>query len=119
MSKPKQFTYEKKAPFRDASFFIIICEGESREPEYFKFFDGISSRVKVVPVANVKGHSSPLHLIENASQTEKELEVDSSIDTLWFVIGTDKWSKQIHELPEECNKHPHWQIVQSNPCFDV
>jgi hypothetical protein len=31
MPKPKSFTYEKKAPYRDAFLFIIVCEGTNRE----------------------------------------------------------------------------------------
>ena len=41
MPKPIKFTYEKKAPFRDAFLFIIVCEGTNREPDYFRFFDGM------------------------------------------------------------------------------
>ena len=50
MPKPTKFTYEKKDAFRDAFYFIIVCEGQNREPDYFRFFDGISSRVKIVSV---------------------------------------------------------------------
>jgi hypothetical protein len=62
MPKPIKFSYAKKVPFRDAFFFIIVCEGTNREKEYFQFFDGISSRVKVVSVASRAG-SAPKLLI--------------------------------------------------------
>jgi hypothetical protein len=29
MPKPSKFSYAKKAPFRDAFFLIIICEGKT------------------------------------------------------------------------------------------
>ncbi len=54
MPKPNKFSYEKKEAFRDAFYFIIVCEGQNREPDYFRFFDGISSRVKVVPIESRK-----------------------------------------------------------------
>lgn len=119
MPKPKQFTYTKKEPFRDAFFFIVVCEGKNREPEYFRFFEGMSSRVKIVPVASSEGNSSPVKLINNAVEKEKELGAIAERDQVWFVIDTDRWREQIRELREECNKHPHWQVVQSNPCFEV
>lgn len=119
MPKPIKFTYEKKPAFRDASFFIIVCEGQSREPEYFRFFDGMSPRVKIVPVECVNGNSSPKDLIAPALEKEKELDANSEHDRVWFVIDTDRWRAQIHDLRHECGDHPRWQVAQSNPCFEV
>lgn len=118
MPKPIKFTYEKKEPFRDAFFFIIVCEGKNREPDYFQFFDGLSSRVKVVPVESGVG-SAPKLLIENAIAMEEELDAKAERDRVWFVIDTDRWREQLHEIRSECNKHPHWSVAQSNPCFEV
>lgn len=118
MPKPIKFTYEKKHSFRDAFYFIIVCEGQHREPDYFKFFDGISSRVKIVPVESAGG-SAPKKLIEHASRKEEELGANAEIDRLWFVIDTDRWREQLHEIRQECAAHSHWQVAQSNPCFEV
>lgn len=118
MPKPVKFIYEKKAPFRDAFFFIIVCEGKIREPQYFLFFDGLSSRVKIAPVESENG-SAPKLLINNAIAKEVELDANADKDRVWFVIDTDKWREQLHEIRQECEKHPHWKIAQSNPCFEV
>jgi hypothetical protein len=119
MPKPVKFSYEKKESYRDAFYFIIVCEGENREPAYFRFFDGISSRVKVVPVESEGGKSAPSQLIDNALKKEEELDVSALRDRLWFVIDTDRWGDQIHQIREECKNYPHWGVVQSNPCFEV
>lgn len=119
MPKPTRFSYEKKQPFRDASYFIIVCEGENREPDYFRFFDGMSSRVKIVPVEPLLGAGAPTRLIQNAIDKEKELDAKPDVDKVWFVIDTDRWGKQLHDLRDECSRKPHWQIAQSNPCFEV
>lgn len=118
MPKPIKFTYEKKAPFRDAFFFIIVCEGKNREPHYFRFFDGMSSRVKIVPVESGVG-SAPRLLIENAIAKEEELDANAERDRVWFVIDTDRWNNQLHEIRQECELHPHWKVAQSNPCFEA
>jgi hypothetical protein len=118
MPKPIKFTYEKKAPFRDAFYLIVVCEGTNREKEYFQFFDGISSRVKIVPVVSHAG-SAPKLLIEAAEAAEEELDIKSEIDRLWFVIDTDRWRQQLHDIRQECSQKPHWQVAQSNPCFEV
>jgi len=118
MPKPIKFTYEKKVAFRDAFFFIIICEGKNREPNYFRFFDGLSSRVKVVPVESAVG-SAPKLLIDNATRKEEELDARAEKDRVWFVIDTDRWRNQLHEIRQACEAHPHWRVAQSNPCFEV
>lgn len=93
MPKPTKFIYQRE-PFRDASFFIVACEGARREIGYFQFFDGISSRVKVVPVANESG-SAPKLLIEVAKEKEQMLDAKPEFgNKLWFVVDTDRWGKQ-------------------------
>lgn len=120
MPKPIQFDYEKKAPFRDATFVLIVCEGNSREPNYFRFFEGMSSRVKLITVPNEEHQSAPSKLVDNALKKESELEsFNSKVDKTWFVIDTDRWRNQIRDLRKECVNRPHWQVVQSNPCFEV
>jgi len=118
MPKPIKFTYEKKAPFRDAFFFIVVCEGKNREPDYFRFFDGLSSRVIIVPVESGAG-SAPRLLIKNAIAVEEELDAKAERDRVWFVIDTDRWREQLHDIRQECNNHSHWRVAQSNPCFEV
>ncbi|RYE14248.1 MAG: RloB domain-containing protein [Sphingobacteriaceae bacterium] len=118
MPRPR-LPYIKRAPFKKATLFVVICEGQNREPEYFRFFEEMSSRVKIVPVPSVDGNSSPIKLIANAVEIEEELGVSSKDDQVWFVIDTDRWRTQIHELRNECDQHPHWQVAQSNPCFEV
>lgn len=119
MPKPIKFSYAKKEPFRDAFFFIIVCEGQNREPDYFRFFDGISSRVKIVSVESDGGNSAPKKLIGRAISKEQELDASAERDRLWFVIDTDKWKAQLHEIRKECESRPHWKVAQSNPCFEV
>src|ERR1700744_2961722 len=97
MPKPIKFSYEKKAPFRDAFYFIIVCEGKNREPDYFKFFDGISSRAKIVPVESNEG-SAPQLLVANALAKEEELDAKAEKVRLWFVIDTDRGREQLHEI---------------------
>lgn len=119
MPKPTKFTYEKKDAFRDAFYFIIVCEGQNREPDYFRFFDGISSRVKIVSVESDGGGSAPKKLIERAIAKEEELDARAEKDRLWFVIDTDRWKAQLHDIRQECAARRHWSVAQSNPCFEV
>src|ERR1700744_4989435 len=110
--------YEKQPPFRDATLFVVICEGEKREPDYFEFFDGLTSRIKVRAVASVEGKSAPNHLLENATDAVRKYDL-SVDDELWFLIDIDQSIDHIRVIQDQCAKRFNWFIALSNPCFEV
>jgi hypothetical protein len=110
--------YQKKEPWRDATIFIIICEGSHKEPEYFNFFHLLTKKIKVIAVPSVEGKSAPSHLIPNAYDAIKKHNSDNGDFELWFVIDVDRWNDQIHELQKESSQQG-WNVVISNPCFEV
>ncbi|MFO8236301.1 MAG: RloB family protein [Bacteroidales bacterium] len=111
--------YQKQEPFRDAVIFIIICEGEKREPDYFRFFDRLTHQLKVIPIANQEGRSAPNHLKKNAEQAVGKYNSDGGEYELWFVLDIDRWESHIHSLHKECATKSEWNIAISNPCFEV
>ncbi|MDO9580244.1 MAG: RloB family protein [Bacteroidales bacterium] len=118
MRTPTRRVYVKKEPFRDAILFLIICEGEKREPQYFEFFDGLSTRIKVYPVPNVSEASAPNHLLQNAEIATNTFDLKET-DELWFVLDIDSWHGHINNLQSICKKKRNWNIALSNPCFEV
>lgn len=114
-----KLTYAKKKPWRDAKLFIIICEGERREFQYFNFFDGLSPKLKVVAVPSEAGKSAPKHLLDNAAKAEAQFD-DGGEYELWIVMDIDKWeSKDLHEVQTVSNEKASWSLAISNPCFEV
>lgn len=118
MRKPANLNYEKKDAFRDATLFLIFCEGEKTEPNYFKFFIGISSQIKIIPISS-NHKSAPQQLIDNASNIIDKYNINEDFDNVWFVIDTDNWSDQLHEIRKNNRLKKNWKIAQSNPCFEV
>lgn len=130
----KKRGYTKDIPeerVRDYKLFAIACEGEKREPEYFRLFSLMSKKIKVDVIGNIvtdeeiaKKHrqsqkSAPQWVLDRA-MTYIEVEGLIDEDDLWFVIDTDRWTEeQIRMLADCCNDHPNWNIVISNPCFEV
>ena len=112
-------SYVKKEPFRDAIILIIICEGEKREPDYFEFFNELTSQLKVIPVASKEGESAPNHLLSNANDAIEKHNSDNGDYELWFVLDVDRWRKHIHILQAETSTKNEWNIAISNPCFEV
>ena len=122
----KNRLFERKEPERDASLFIIYCEGSRREPKYFEYFEKISSRVKLEIIkADSQGNNSPSGLLKQAK--EDFFEGKDSLpkyflgkeDKVWFVIDTDRWGSHIPKLRKECQQRVNWFVAQSNPCFEV
>lgn len=115
-----KLTYKKPDPFRDATIFIIVCEGSSREPDYFEFFDQITSKIKVKAIPSKNGQSSPNFMIENASKAIQTFNSDEGDYVLWIVVDVDKWIEHGHlyELHREVRSRS-WSIAISNPCFEV
>lgn len=125
--------YEKIEVNKDAKKVYIFCEGEDKEVKYFKYFQGFSSNIDIIPIPNTNGQSDPLKLKENArllfegdgTNVPKFKLSEEYKDEVWFVIDTDRWNERnkIEQLRDFCklnNKDCNsWYIVQSNPCFEL
>lgn len=123
----KNRLYTRREPDRDATLCIIYCEGSKREPHYFRYFKGISSRIQLeVMKADSQGDNSPTGLYEQACRDVEGSGATSAAkyemgegDQLWFVIDTDQWGSHISQLRRNCEGRVDWHIAQSNPCFEV
>lgn len=114
---------------RDYKLFAISCEGRRREPDYFKIFQHLSNKIKVDVIQDYvnddemlqkhKNDSAPKWVLDRALRYIEKNDLKSE-DDLWFVIDKDRWSDvQLRELFEYCNNYPNWNLVISNPCFEV
>ena len=120
-------SYARKEPDRDATLYVIYCEGSKREPGYFHYFEGLSSRIKLEVVkADSQGNNSPSGLYQQACEDIEGSRKDSLStyeigvgDHVWFVIDTDEWDAHIDGLRKGCETHMNWHVAQSNPCFEV
>lgn len=120
--------YKRSEPERGAKKIFIFCEGSKREPQYFRFFTGLDSRIKIeIYNTGPDEDNSPTGLFESAKEyfsyeNKKEssrIEFLQGIDELWFVIDTDAWKDKIAQLRALCENESGWYIAQSNPCFEV
>src|SRR5579872_3868635 len=99
--------YTKKEPDKDARLFIVFSEGEKTEPNYFKYFNGIVSRIKIELIPHEDGKNSPLGLYETARKlilrspdnTNPKYELVEG-DEVWFVVDTDQWAGALTQLRE-------------------
>lgn len=103
--------YDKREPSRDAHKIYIVCEGKGTEPNYFAFFEGLSSNLQVITILPEEGKTDPLKLMERANQIligeDREYTVEYEHgDTVWFVVDTDTWEKEgkIEPLRQFCSQ---------------
>lgn len=131
--------YSKQLPSKDARKLYLFCEGEGTEPDYFAFFKYLSTNLEIISIPPESG-TDPLKLRELAS--EKFLDEGSQYmmdyrlnDSVWFVIDTDTWDKEGKIVPlrdfcarmnnefilkySEVKPYDAWNVVQSNPCFEI
>lgn len=120
--------YQKVEPFKNAKKIYIFCEGERREIDYFRFFQGFASNIDIIPIPSDNGRSDPAKLKEQADQSIRNNSITLSeelSDEVWFVIDTDRWNEgnKIDELKAfvEVKKRSYegWFLAQSNPSFEI
>lgn len=106
----------------------IFCEGEVKEIAYFKFFQGFTSNIDIIPIPNENGESDPTKLKAHALRLLGNGSISLSeelLDEVWFVVDTDFWNvgNKIDILKAfigERNKDYHrWFLAQSNPSFEI
>ena len=134
--------YEKQAPTRDARKIYILCEGKGTEPDYFTFFEGLSSNLELIVIPPENG-TDPLKLEALAKQKffdeNSRYGIDYvSHDTIWFVIDTDSWEEEGKIAPlrqfcasindagndvwkkyNEVKPYAVFNVAQSNPSFEI
>lgn len=114
--------YKKAGSYKDTRKFIIVCEG-IREAKYFSYFKAKYDRliVEVIePSEEYDGHSAPKKLQERAAEYITSQNWDESLDDeIWFIIDTDRWGYQLHNLADIVKNSKNWFLANSNPCFEV
>jgi len=124
--------FDRDAPVREAKSIYIFCEGAKREYQYFDYFKEMDSRINV-EIYKLHPHedNSPLGLLTIAKKciivsegNPKPKYTFQENDEVWIVLDTDKdkddsREPQIETILKEINELGAWNLVQSNPCFEV
>jgi hypothetical protein len=112
--------YKRSQEFRDASYFVIVCEGAKTEIQYFENFKTIKQyRVKIRAIAPNENKSSPKWVLDKGVEVVEELDLNEN-DQIWFVTDKDRWRfEDLNLIETECQKKSNWNFVISNPCFEV
>lgn len=114
--------YKRGEPYRDSRLFVIACEGEKREKDYFYEIHRRSQKIRIKllePKEHEQWKSAPKWLLDKAVSFVEEFELGED-DFLWFVMDIDRWERQQISLIEAtCREKSNWHLSLSNPCFEV
>lgn len=123
--KKQNRAYKKGAPFRDANYIIVVCEGAKREVAYFEALAGRSQRVKVRVFSPSENKSAPKWMLDKAVRCTEDFNLTKD-DQVWRVMDIDRWEQtDLHAIQQHCSRQTetstaaNWILVLSNPCFEV
>jgi len=95
--------------------FLIVCEGERTEVNYFKAFT-VPKKIEVM----VKGEGkNSFSLVEKAIKIIDNLNKDDSFDQIWCVFDKDNCSKEQFNQAEGLAKQKNIKIAYSNEAFEI
>ncbi|MEW5988624.1 MAG: RloB family protein [Chloroflexota bacterium] len=96
--------------------FLIVCEGEKTEPNYFRGF-----KVPTHPeVPEVKGTGfNTRSLVEETMRLMREKGYDPQKDQVWCVFDRDSFSAEEFNAALSLAANNQIQIAYSNECFEL
>ncbi|MFN6274308.1 MAG: RloB family protein [Microcystis sp.] len=95
--------------------FLIVCEGEKTEVNYFKAFT-VPKKIEV----RVKGEGkNSLSLVNKAIKIIDNVNKDDSFDQIWCVFDKDNCSKEQFNQAERLAKQKNIKIAYSNEAFEI
>ena len=88
-SLQKKFSYKKERKSKDLiAYFLIVCEGEKTEPNYFKSFPNKSGKI-IYDIKFDGGGISTLKVVEKAIELRDKSAI--KYDRVWAVFDKDSF----------------------------
>ena len=110
----KDHSVRRRAGFKPVKkTFLIVCEGENTEPEYFNAFRLTSATVKAIG----KGLGTMSLVREAISVREQEKQKGKSFNFCWVVFDKDEY--QDFDEAIEFAKKNGFEVAYSNQAFEL
>ncbi|MDR1883969.1 MAG: RloB family protein [Prevotella sp.] len=117
--------FSRKENFRSKRrFFLIVCEGEKTEPNYFESLkDSLPKGVLNVCAFKIDGTGhNTTSLVKEAKKLKKswEKEIDRQIDRLWVVFDKDSFTAQsFNSAIQQCLHKVDMACAWTNEAFEL
>jgi hypothetical protein len=90
--------------------FLIVCEGEKTEPNYFRSFRVLTATIKVQGVGE-----NPSKLVIRANELQEENEYDQ----IWCVFDRDDWKTEDFNNAIRNAQSQGFNVAYSNEAFEL
>lgn len=94
--------------------FLIVCEGENTEPDYFNEFKLSSAKVE-----SIGEGMNTISLVNRAIQIKKEyLKKETKFDQYWVVFDKDDWTNSDFNTAIQLAESNGFSVAYSNQAFE-
>lgn len=105
----------RKTDYKDVRpRFLIVCEGEKTEPNYFRSFKLL---IKVIEI-DIKGVGENPSKLVNSAKDLNEQE-DSDYDQVWCVFDRDDWPPEDFNNAIKNAQSQGFRVAYSNEAFEL
>ncbi len=94
--------------------FLIVCEGEKTEPNYFRSFPATNTQVEVIGAG-----ATPERVVEEAIKYKRSGQKYRKFDQVWCVFDKDSNPPQNFNAALELAKRNGINIAYSNEAFEL
>ena len=106
----QSYLYRKKDTKEVKKTFLIVCEGEKTEPNYFRSF-----RVPTVTIKIEGLGENPSKLVQSANVLKSE----DDYDKVWCVFDRDDWTKEDFNNAISSAEKYDFKVAYSNEAFEL
>ena len=105
--------------------FIISCEGENTEPEYFKAIENklseyIDVLIKIELVPKLSG-TAPSNVVEDLKtyieEKKEKYDYEQNYDEFWIVIDREKQETRKENIQKIKENEPMWKLSHFDSCY--
>ncbi|MCV3356118.1 MULTISPECIES: RloB family protein [Campylobacter] len=95
--------------------FLIICEGEKTEIQYFENFKKYEEVNKLSLIVNCAKHPDPNNILQTCINKKTENEYEES----WIVFDRDERRAEVIDIVKKDANQNNIRVAYSNPCFEL
>lgn len=98
------------------SRFLIVCEGEKTEPNYFRSFRVPRDVVEI----DIRGlGENPSRLVNSAKELKERKEYEEKSDQVWCVFDRDSWASEDFDGAIQFAEKQGFKVAYSNEAFEL
>jgi RloB-like protein len=106
----------RESSFSTRPVWLVVCEGEKTEPEYFKRW---KSKTAVGLEIHEVGGGNPYSAVQRAIRLRAKRPADARFDEVWCVTDGDGNDQALLRSARLLAERSGIHLILSNPCFEL